>query len=211
MGQLARKCAELKSELDYVSETTHMFHSPPIVSRGQASLRDLATRWQAKINENEQQIARHQQELDRRVFQLYGIPASDNFIIQEAATTGPDSGTDPETDEVEELPRAFDGVQLATDLLSYAVGCTFGRWDVRLAIGERQAAAVPDPFAPLPPCPPGMLVSENGLPAETPPRSYPLALSLYGILVDDPDHTDDIISRVREVLALLWGDRAEAV
>jgi hypothetical protein len=34
---------------------------------------------------------------------------------------------------------------------------------------------------------------------------YPLAVDWDGILVDDPDHPDDIIRRVREVLDLLWG------
>jgi hypothetical protein len=32
-----------------------------------------------------------------------------------------------------------------------------------------------------------------------------------GILPDDPDHTDDIVRRVREVLELIWKDRAEAI
>jgi hypothetical protein len=32
-----------------------------------------------------------------------------------------------------------------------------------------------------------------------------------GILVDDPTHSSDIVSRVRGVLALLWGDRAGAI
>src|SRR5262249_52488263 len=32
-----------------------------------------------------------------------------------------------------------------------------------------------------------------------------------GIIPDDPDHPDDIIRRVREVLELIWKDRAEAI
>ncbi|MFZ1539185.1 MAG: BREX-1 system adenine-specific DNA-methyltransferase PglX, partial [Chromatiaceae bacterium] len=41
--------------------------------------------------------------------------------------------------------------------VSYAVGCAFGRWDIRYATGERPAPELPEPFAPLPVCPPGML------------------------------------------------------
>src|SRR5262249_30224069 len=32
-----------------------------------------------------------------------------------------------------------------------------------------------------------------------------------GILVDDPSHTDDIVRRVRDVLEVIWNDRAEAI
>jgi hypothetical protein len=39
----------------------------------------------------------------------------------------------------------------------------------------------------------------------------PLAVDWDGILVDDPDHDDDILRRVREVLDLLWGERADAI
>lgn len=46
---------------------------------------------------------------------------------------------------------------------------------------------------------------------------YPLRISWDGILVDDPGwasgtpHKDDVVHRVREVLDLLWGERAQAV
>ncbi len=40
---------------------------------------------------------------------------------------------------------------------------------------------------------------------------YPLRIDWDGILPDDDDHSDDIVRRVREVLDLLWGDRAEAI
>ncbi|MGH8071977.1 MAG: hypothetical protein ACRERE_43450 [Candidatus Entotheonellia bacterium] len=32
-----------------------------------------------------------------------------------------------------------------------------------------------------------------------------------GMLVDDPGHPDDIVRRVRDVLEVLWQDRAEAI
>ena len=42
-------------------------------------------------------------------------------------------------------------------LLSWAVGVAFGRFDWRLATGERAAPPEPDPFDPLPAKSPGML------------------------------------------------------
>ncbi len=40
---------------------------------------------------------------------------------------------------------------------------------------------------------------------------YPLRIDWDGILVDDPDHQDDIVRRVRGVLEVIWKDRAEAI
>ncbi len=101
----------------------------------------------------------------------------------------------------------------ATDLQSYSVGASFGRWDIRYATGERQPPELPDPFDPLPVCPPGMLQNAEGLPAEPKdvPADYPLPISWSGILVDDENHPEDIVARVREAIEVIWKDRAEAI
>jgi hypothetical protein len=93
------------------------------------------------------------------------------------------------------------------------LGCAFGRWDIRYATGEKQPPELPDPFAPLPACSPGMLQGEDGLPLapHEVPADYPLAVDADGILVDDEGHPDDIVARIRDVLTLIWGDRADAI
>ena len=95
-------------------------------------------------------------------------------------------------------------------MVSSTVGAVFGRWDLRFATGERTPPELPDPFDPLPVCSPGMLQGPDGLPASA-PEGYPLRIDWDGILVDDPDHADDIIRRVRDVLEVIWKDRAEAI
>lgn len=98
-------------------------------------------------------------------------------------------------------------------LISYSVGIALGRWDIRIATGQRKPPQLPAPFDPLPICPPGMLQGPDGLPArpEDVPPDYPVRISWDGILVDDPGHEDDIVRRVREVLEVIWKDRAEAI
>jgi hypothetical protein len=48
-------------------------------------------------------------------------------------------------------------------------------------------------------------------PATIRDEEYPIGIAWEGILVDDPDHPDDILRRVREALGVLWRERAEAV
>lgn len=109
---------------------------------------------------------------------------------------------------------------VAKSLISYLCGVSLGRWDVRIAIDQSLAPKLPDPFDPLPVCPPGMLVGPDGLPAEAnrivseewlrarpdantlppdgsvknptiPDSEYPLRISWDGILVDDPGFNGD--------------------
>jgi hypothetical protein len=105
------------------------------------------------------------------------------------------------------------GSDYSSMLVSKCVGVTFGRWDIRYATGEQAAPELPDPFAPLPVCPPGQLQNAQGLPArpEDVPAAYPVRIPWDGILVDDPNHPLDIERRVREVIEIIWKDRAEAI
>ncbi|HEX4053848.1 MAG TPA: BREX-1 system adenine-specific DNA-methyltransferase PglX [Tepidisphaeraceae bacterium] len=105
-----------------------------------------------------------------------------------------------------------------SDVLSVAIGCIVGRWDIRYATRERPMPELPDPFAALPVCPPGMLQGDDGLPLS--PEAgrrlraegrYPLDVSWDGILVDDPEHALDVERRVRAALVVIWGDRADAL
>ncbi len=98
-------------------------------------------------------------------------------------------------------------------LISLSFGAAFGRWDIRYATGEQAAPELPDPFAPLPVCPPGQLQNAQGLPArpEDVPAAYPVRIPWDGILVDDPNHPLDLERRVHEVIEIIWKDRTEAI
>jgi hypothetical protein len=118
--------------------------------------------------------------------------------------------TDKEQEEDEAPAFAIDSM---TASVHYIVGCVFGRWDIRYATGEQAAPELPDPFAPLPICPPGQLQNAQGLPARPAdvPAEYPVLIPWDGILVDDPNHPLDIERRVRESIEIIWKDRAEAI
>ena len=113
----------------------------------------------------------------------------------------------------------------ANSILSYALGVALGRWDINYATGEQAAPELPDPFAPLPVCPPGQLQNAQGLPLgkeevgrmkEEGNWNYPIEIPWDGILVDDPNHPLDLERRVREVIEIIWsgqdgGPTAEAI
>jgi hypothetical protein len=132
---------------------------------------------------------------------LYGFSDDDRRAIELLQS---------DSNEQESLESALD---LTAELLDYTIGTAFGRWDIRYATGERQPPELPDPFDPLPVCPPGMLQKPEGLPAEPKdvPSDYPLPISWPGILVDDENRAEDIVARVREAIEVIWKDRAEAI
>jgi type I restriction-modification system DNA methylase subunit len=125
-------------------------------------------------------------------------------------------------------------------LISYCVGVVLGRWDVRFALDKSLIPQSQDVLDPLPVVPPGTLVSEDGYPAQTgrivseawlkarpnavylpttgsvkdatiPDDHYPVQIDWDGILVDDPEHPDDIVRRVQVVLEVIYKSRAESV
>ena len=147
-------------------------------------------------------------------------------------TEGPDTVDEEEPSLPQDLPARVQ------NLLMWCVGVAFGRWDVRKALDPALLPPLGDPFDPLPRCAPGALTGTSGLPpakaadiapeawlrarkdvldippSPAPPHAhtpYPLPIAWDGILVDDPIHPSDIVTRVREVLVLLWGDRADAI
>ncbi len=93
--------------------------------------------------------------------------------------------------------------------ISYAVGSALGRWDLRYATGEMKEPPLRNPFEPLPSLPLGMLCTEEGIAATETPDKYHVEISWEGILSDDREHKDDIVSRVRRVLEVIWKDKAE--
>jgi hypothetical protein len=151
-----------------------------------------------------------------------------------------DDALDQEENDSALRVTATDEWVFVTDVLAYSLGTVLGRWDVRIAIDAQLSPRLQRPFDPLPVCSPGMLVGPDGLPATRgrivseewlrarpdvislpaegsvaqptiPDTAYPLRIDWDGILVDDEGHADDIVGRTRDVLTLLWSERAEDI
>jgi len=207
LNKLVTECINIKRDLDRSNETSHVFHLPPLLQVPGEPLTARIAAWQTRIADTDRQLAENQREIDDISFRLYGIDGEDRRAMEEGSglKTAPAEDVEAEDDEPgDDGGPAVEGKPLTAALLSYTMGCVVGRWDTRFATGERPTPELPDPFDPLPVCSPGMLQDDDGLPLRHTPEGYSLRIDWDGILVDDADHPDDIIRRVRDVLEVIF-------
>lgn len=217
LSTLARRAWSLKRSLDTSTESSHGFSLPALLQSRAATLGARAAAWMERVVASHAELAVTQASIDERCFGLYGIGEEERRAITAgfgtpAAEPGADAASplDDETD-AEDAEAAFaDATSLTAELVSWAAGAAFGRFDIRLATGERVAPPEPDPFDPLPVSSPGMLTGDDGLPLASPPLAYPLAFPVDGVLVDDPGHPRDLTAAVRAVLNVVFGADADA-
>lgn len=124
-------------------------------------------------------------EVDSIAAKEYGLSAGDWKCIQEMMPSTEYDESDDDSDSTE----ARDSASFKESLLSWGVGVAFGRFDWRLATGERSVTHLLGPFDPLPVKSPGML----------PDGATPFHLHA-GILVDDQGHPHDLARLVEKVL-----------
>jgi hypothetical protein len=122
-----------------------------------------------------------------------------------------DSTEDGEVDEPRPLEEQISIQDTSKAVLSLCFGSLVGRWDCRSAFNISSNFMLSPAFESIPQCAPGMLQGANGLLLLDTPLDYPIRIDWDGILVDDPDHQDDVVRRVREVLEVIWRDQADAI
>ena len=193
-----------------------------------SSITEIADRIARLSLEVAQTIAKCQMTCDETMDRLYAVDSTSlEALSVENAEDSEEDEDQEDSDEDSESPVSAaegDRTKVALQLTSYCVGVCVGRWDIHIALDPSLAPKLPDPFDPLPVCPPGMLVGPDGLPAESglivsedwlrarpdantlPPEGsvknptiaeadYPLRISWDGILVDDPGFNGDQLHR----------------
>lgn len=185
LDEPAKRAISIKRTLDTTNEISHAFLLP-------ALLRDRAGAFSATKLTDE--LADIQKKIDAIAFELYEISKDDQLAIERGnkEESGLDSSTelDEEVDVDDLEEESGDDTSDQDNLLSWCIGVGFGRFDLRIATGERPAPQESDPFDPLPTKSPGML----------PDGSDPFH-SHAGILVDDQGHPHDLAHLMEEILA----------
>lgn len=182
LGKIANLCWSQKHILDSVNETSHAFILPTI-------LRARCGDYEPELASA--QLVELQAEIDDIAFDLYGFSDADRVAALGFSGAADEDASDAtkDTDDSEEDDGA-DPVDQTDGLLSWAAGVAFGRFDWRMATGEREAPPEPEPFDPLPAKSPGML----------PDDAEPF-YAHSGILVDDQGHPNDLARLIEEVFA----------
>jgi len=216
INEIRVKCSEfvrIKTRWTVLEEYDYLFSKPSLLlaenypRQGiRDSLRDVVAAEKTSI----EKLNRLFFELNQEVYDAYGLSKEETATCEEYCELRPKLWLS-ETGLA--VPQTAKEVSFVEQLLSWAIGLVFGRWDIRYATGEKAALELPDPFAPLPVCPPGQLQNAQGLPArpDDVPASYPMRIPWDGILVDDPNHPLDIERRVREAIEIIWKDRGELI
>lgn len=180
LANLARSAWSLKRTLDTIVETSHAFVLP-------AALRARLDAYDPCAIEL--QLARIQAEIDVTSFDLYGFSEADRDAVQNSEGVAQALDTEAGADEEADDEGGDAPIPVTDGLMSWAVGVAFGRFDWRLATGERTALPEPEPFDPLPAKSPGML----------PDGASPFHAHA-GILVETAGHPHDLGRLVEEVL-----------
>ncbi len=208
LQDIARRCWAISREMDMSLENSHAFSLPALLQVSSDCVSGRAEAWSYRSSTLLAELGKLSDEIDDHAYRLYGISAEDRQRIEQGfgiASESADAEPD-DADDSEEEAAEVDAKPMVASLLSWALGVAFGRFDVRLATGERSAPPEPEPFDPLPVCSPGMLTGDDGLPLSAPPAGYPLAFPSDGLLVDDPGHPQDLISAVRSVFEVVFDD-----
>jgi hypothetical protein len=217
LARLARRACLLKRSLDTTTEASHAMTLPAVLQVSGDDLSKRAAAWNQHVHATELELKTIQAETDARCFDLYGIVEADRRAITDVFGGG--NGTSAELGEIDSETDADDEVDtesgadvatLAADLVSWAVGVAFGRFDIRLATGVRPLPEDPEPFDSRPVCSPAILIGEDGLPVTRVPAGYPVPSPETGILVDDRGDARDLYAAVRSVFGEVFGIDADA-
>jgi hypothetical protein len=182
LENLCRKLWTLQYRLAVARETGHGFELPPPLMRREPS-HDVTT--------IKTECIRVQAEIDNIAYRLYGIDGEDRAIVEAWERSILPLSAKESKDEIDSEDKIFDGHSTISDaetMLSWAVGVAFGRFDIRLATGERAIPPDPGPFDLLPAKSPGML-----------PEGDPPFSPCNGVLVDDQGDANDFVTRIAAV------------
>ena len=180
LARMAHRAWSLKRSLDTIEENSHAFILP-FALRIQLSEYDPST--------IESELASVQADIDSLAYELYGFSDVDKAALQDSYAPISENDAGGSIVDGADGDEGAKPIDQTTSLLSWAVGVAFGRFDWRLATGQRQIPPEPNPFDSLPDKSPGMLPS-----GEEPFHVH------AGILVDGEGHQHDLPRLIEQVL-----------
>jgi hypothetical protein len=226
LSTLAHRAWSLKYGVDTCSEASHAFVLPGMLQVTGDTLAKRASACHEHRLRVDSDLKSILAQIDTYCFDIYNFTDVDRGLLPEelrdnSCVANESSQEDRPDDmvDVEDGNKLADIISFTAELISWTIGVSLGRFDVRLATGAKSPPIQPGPFEQLPTTSHGTIQDPHVLPTEPAdtPSIYPLRIFWDGILVDDSGfngsqaHQEDIVSRVREVLELLWKDNAHEI
>lgn len=221
LEEKARQAILAKQKISAFSEANSCYVSPYLVGSLHQSYEKFVELYLSLLDVIDESHRYWDDEIDR----IYSVDSQSLKISSE------EEDGDEEEGEDEESQKPYTLNEFAASIVSYSVGCVFGRWDIRLAIDQSPNLELPDPFSEIPSCPPGSLVNRSGFLLQegdeisvehreeiakeytkstnkyyqegVAEQSYPLSIVWPGILVDDEGARDDIVEHINKVFHLI--------
>ena len=189
---LSQECVRAAQSIETLEETSHLFSGLPLP---QHSLVESSRQIEANIIAAKTQLVKAQSEIDSITEAAYGLdsPSIDGLFSRLVLSE----------DAIEEIDATeTEPPNHAKRFPSFMVGVVFGR--LKLDPTDHELVNLPDPFQSLPLCQPAST-------SEAPQKRQSFRPDSDGIIVDDPDHQEDIVRRIREVLEVVSNSRAETI
>ncbi len=197
-------------------ETSHAFRIPRVLEARQEFFDASVVAAMELEAQLENDLAAIDSSLNAIACEVYGVDPGDVALMIEAfGSNDEEVDTSMNRDEFDaeaasgvHEPQALANNQLvhAEQLLSWAVGAALGRFDLRPAVGAAEWPSDPNPFDPLPESAPGIL-AESGASHISLLDDYPVSAS--PVLVIDPGHEFDLVTRVRKVFDAVFANEAD--
>jgi hypothetical protein len=211
---VAIRCLQLTKVNATMDECSPRFVRPSLLHTRKNTIRDRFEEYAKDQLGRSRELQDLQQELNSLALNAYKLSAADGIPNEsgEVVTQGSADGEESEIEDGEGEEESSSNVgatlhEATSELVSYCVGCTFGRWDLQ----QEGKVVTSEPFEPLPAYSPAMRRIDYR-DAVTRESRDPRNIIVSDILLDDVDHIDDTVRRVRDVLDVIFrvdGDRLE--
>lgn len=214
LSNYANRCWEIAKFSESMNEESSCFIVPDLLKATILSLDAMIKERSEYMFGVKKEISPIVDKINQIILKSYRVPKANYRFDKKTSNEKTDNEKVKEKNGID-LVRSiadFDSMTHSKALLSWLLGVVFGRWDIRTT-RKNNVLEVSGPLDPVPICPPGMLQNSFGLPADLKEVSadYPFRITWSGIMVDDEGQPEDIITRIREAIEVIWKGKANDI
>jgi hypothetical protein len=198
-----KEIIEIKMKWASLEESSALFTSVVGEFANADSLNEFFHEAKESCVEDEGRLIDLHDDINNYVDQIYGLSGSDSRLLDERLGI---PRAEAVSDDMGQGDDSFNIKGFAERLVSYLVGISFGRWDIRSAKSDRSELRTRSPFLPLPALSPGRIHPTD---MEVGKTFYPIKISRDRILVSERGKESALDAKVRDIAAHIWGAKSD--